>query len=65
MELAAFLLPCVGKSYRLLSRPLVGSFTLGVSYKILGVERGFLVAKDDKGVDVLVSFSRFDMRSEQ
>jgi hypothetical protein len=57
------LTPYVTNSYRLLSKPLVGTFTVGLTYEVLRVHRAYLVVKDDKGEERSINFARFDLNN--
>jgi hypothetical protein len=57
----SFLLPCVGSSLRLISRPLIGKFNVGLSYKVLAAHDAYLVVEDDAGKKVSIHFARFDL----
>jgi hypothetical protein len=59
---AHFLLRTVGGSFRLLSKPLVGVFSVGLSYKVLRIHRACLVVEDDHGKEWPINFARFDFK---
>jgi hypothetical protein len=55
------LTPCLGQTYRLRNLPLMGMFTVGKFYKVLRLHRSYFVVEDDKGSELPINFSRFDL----